>query len=444
MHLSRRDLLLAGAGTALAATPLLAAAPATAAPAGTTTPGGTAAADGSGPATGPGATAGRLPADALDAGIGAITDAGMVGVFAEARDGRDRWRGASGIADLDTGRPMRPGFQHRVGSITKTFVAATLLRLAGEGRVALDAPLGRYLPEYAVPGVTVEMLLNHTSGIGDYDTVLFTSGYDVERLRFTTFTPDQLVRIGLGEPRTGAPGAGFAYSNTNYILAGLVVERVTGRGAADEVHRRVIRPLGLHQTYFPGRRTRIAGPHSEAYLPWYDGQLRDFSVANMSWAWTAGALVSTAADLNRFFRALLGGRLLRPAELARMRTTVPLDPAQPEAGGYGLGLLWLALPGGRFWGHDGAVFGHATISLHAPDGSRQVTLGTNVTHYQVPGQPDPIGAATGAFLVTALSGAVTARSAGATRTPTPATPLPAPLPATPAPGSPALTRPLPR
>ncbi|SCE89533.1 D-alanyl-D-alanine carboxypeptidase [Micromonospora haikouensis] len=444
MHLSRRDLLLAGAGTALAATPLLAAAPATAAPAGTTTPGGTAAADGSGPATGPGATAGRLPADALDAGIGAITDAGMVGVFAEARDGRDRWRGASGIADLDTGRPMRPGLQHRVGSITKTFVAATLLRLAGEGRVALDAPLGRYLPEYAVPGVTVEMLLNHTSGIGDYDTVLFTSGYDVERLRFTTFTPDQLVRIGLGEPRTGAPGAGFAYSNTNYILAGLVVERVTGRGAADEVHRRVIRPLGLHQTYFPGRRTRIAGPHSEAYLPWYDGQLRDFSVANMSWAWTAGALVSTAADLNRFFRALLGGRLLRPAELARMRTTVPLDPTQPEAGGYGLGLLWLALPGGRLWGHDGVVFGHATISLHAPDGSRQVTLGTNVTHYQVPGQPDPIGAATGAFLVTALSGAVTARSAGATRTPTPATPLPAPLPATPAPGSPALTRPLPR
>ncbi|XAN46168.1 serine hydrolase domain-containing protein [Micromonospora oryzae] len=440
MHLSRRDLLLAGAGTALAATPLLAA-PATAAPGGTTTPGGSAAADGSGAATGPGAAAGRLPADALDAGIGAITDAGMVGVFAEARDGRDRWRGASGVADLDTGRPMRPGFQHRVGSITKTFVAATLLRLAGEGRVALDAPLGHYLPEYAVPGVTVEMLLNHTSGIGDYDTVLFTSGYDVERLRFTTFTPDQLVRIGLGEPRTGAPGAGFAYSNTNYILAGLVVERVTGRGAADEVHRRVIRPLGLHQTYFPGRRTRIAGPHSEAYLPWYDGQLRDFSVTNTSWAWTAGALVSTAADLNRFFRALLGGRLLRPAELARMRTTVPLDPAQPEAGGYGLGLLWLALPGGRFWGHDGVVFGHATISLHAPDGSRQVTLGTNVTHYQVPGQPDPIGAATGAFLVTALSGPAAAlsgpaaaRSAGATGK----------LPATPSPGGPALVRPLPR
>ncbi|MFF3867250.1 serine hydrolase domain-containing protein [Micromonospora sp. NPDC001898] len=360
----------------------------------------------------------------------------MVGTFAEVRDGRDRWRGASGVADVRTGRPVLPGFRHRVGSITKTFVATTLLQLAGEGRVALDAPVGRYLPEYAIPGVTVGTLLNHTSGIGDYDTVLFSTGEDVERHRYTTFRPQQLVRLGLGEPRTGAPGEAFAYSNTNYILAGLIIERVTRRSATDEVHRRVIRPLGLNDTYFPGRRVRIAGPHSAAYLPWYDGQLRDFSLANMSWAWTAGALVSTAADLNRFFRALLGGRLLRPAELARMRTTVPLRPDLPEAGGYGLGLLWLALPGGRFWGHDGLVFGHSTVSLHAADGSRQVTLGTNVTHYQVPGQPDPIGAATGAFLVTALTGANTgaARTAAAVRMPAVAPP----------PGGPALVRPLPR
>ncbi|MEV4493206.1 serine hydrolase domain-containing protein [Micromonospora coxensis] len=410
MPLSRRSLLTAGAGAALAvASPL------------------------TGAAAPVGAATRRLPADALAAGLTAITDAGMVGVFAEVRDGGSRWRGASGTADLDTGRPMRAHFRHRVGSVTKTFLAATLLYLVGEGRLALDDPLGRHLPEYAVDGVTVEMLLNHTSGIGDYDTVLFTSGEDVERHRYTTFTPGHLVRLGLGEPRTGAPGERFAYSNTNYVLAGLIVEQVTGRAATAEIDRRVIRPLRLHDTYFPGRRTRIAGPHSAAYLPWYDGNLRDFSVTNMSWAWTAGALISTAADLDRFFRALLGGRLLRPAELARMRTTVPFDPEVPEAGGYGLGLIRLALPGGDHWGHDGVVFGHSTISLHSPDGTRQVTVGSNVTHYAAPGTPDPIADATFAFLITALGGSPVARTASRA----------APRTVTPPPGGPALFRPLP-
>jgi D-alanyl-D-alanine carboxypeptidase len=408
MRLSRRTLLRAGAGAGAAlATAPLPAAPATA------------------------DTGGGLPGDALTARLEAITAAGMVGVLAEARDGRQRWRDAGGVADLDTGRPMRPGFQHRVGSVTKTFVAATLLQLAGEGRLSLDAPIGRYLPEFAVDGVTVAMLLDHTSGIGDYDTVLFTSEDDVERHRFTTFAPEQLARLGLGAPRTGAPGEKHDYANTNYILAGLIIERVTGRPATDEVHRRVVRPLGLHQTYFPGRRARIAGPHSAAYVPWSDGTLRDLSVTNTSWAWTAGALVSTAADLNRFFRALLGGRLLRPAELARMRTTVPM----PQGGGYGLGLLWVDLPGGRYWGHDGVVFGHGTVSLHSADGSRQVTFADNVTHYSLPGVPNPIGAATAAFLITALKGATTAR---ATRTPA-GLPAAAPLP-----GGPALVRPMPR
>jgi D-alanyl-D-alanine carboxypeptidase len=154
-------------------------------------------------------------------------------------------------------------------------------------------------------------------------------------------------------------------------------------------------PLGLRRTYFPGTATGIAGPHAKGYLPWYDGTLRDFSEYNMSWAWTAGELISTAGDLNRFHQALLTGRLLRPTELRQMRRTVPMDPAQPAAGGYGLGLYWVALPCGRAWGHDGLVWGHSTISLHSPDGRRQVTLGETITHYQVPGEPDPIGEATG-------------------------------------------------
>ncbi|GAB2928668.1 serine hydrolase domain-containing protein [Micromonospora polyrhachis] len=378
---------------------------------------------------------GELPGSELQAALVKVTDAGMVGAFAEVRDNLVTWRGASGTADLGNGRPMRPGLQHRIGSVTKTFVATTLLQLVGEGRIALDAPVGTYLPDFAADGVTVRMLLNHTSGIGSYDRVVFATPEDVERHRNTTFDPRELARIGLDMPPTNVPGATFAYSNTNYILAGLILEQVTGRPAQLEIYRRVIRPLGLFQTYFPGTNTRIVGPHAKGYVPWYGGELRDFSVYNMSWAGTAGELISTPSDLNHFYRALLDGRLLPPAELAQMRTTVPLDPARPATGGYGLGLVRLALPCGTVWGHDGIVLGHSALSLHSPDGRRQLTFAANLTHYAVPGQPDPISSATVDFAVTALCGT----TSGPIGDPSPQGVTGGPLRVAPAPGGPALT-----
>ncbi|MGW0432471.1 serine hydrolase domain-containing protein [Micromonospora sp. NPDC003197] len=370
---------------------------------------------------------GGLPGSELQAALNRVTDAGMVGAFAEVRDDRASWRGASGTADLDTGRPMRPELQHRIGSITKTFVATVVLQLVGEGRVALDAPVGTYLPEFAVDGVTVRMLLNHTSGIGTYDRVLFATPEDVVRHANATFDPRELARIGLDMPPTNTPGASFAYSNTNYILAGLILEEVTGRSAQFEIYRRIIQPLGLWQTYFPGTHTRIIGPHAKGYVPWYEGELRDFSVYNMSWGSTAGALISTPANVNHFFRALLGGRLLRPAELAQMR-------AIPASGGYGLGLVGLSLPCGTVWGHDGMVFGHSMLSLHSSDGRRQVTFAANLTHYWIPGEPDPISAAMFDFAVTALCGP----NGGTGDSPSLRGTTAGPLPMTPAPGAPVL------
>ncbi|HEX8628294.1 MAG TPA: serine hydrolase domain-containing protein, partial [Catenuloplanes sp.] len=274
--------------------------------------------------------------------------AGMPGLFAEVRDGRTRWPLAAGVADLDTGRPVRPWFQHRVGSITKTFVATTVLQLVGERRVRLDAPIGQYLPD-VVAGprgrqITVRMLLNHTSGIGNYTTALLGNPDDIARAAGHTFTPRDLATVGLIMAPTNAPGALWSYSNTNYIILGLLIERLTRRPYAAEIERRILRPLGLRDTYFPGTEPRIRGPHAAAYLSWVDGSLRDFSVFNMSWAWAAGELVSTPADLNTFYRALLTGRLLAPPLLREMQTTVPFDPAQPEAAGYGLGLFSVALP----------------------------------------------------------------------------------------------------
>ncbi|BCJ65206.1 serine hydrolase domain-containing protein [Polymorphospora rubra] len=351
-----------------------------------------------------GSPAVAAPADDLQAGLDRITAAGMVGTFAEVRDGNGRWSRASGVADLDTNRKIRPTYQHRVGSITKTFTAVALLQLVGEGRLDLDAPVGRYLPDLGREGVTVRMLLNHTSGIGNYTNAIFATPEQLLAGQTRTFQPRELARIGLDMSPTNAPGERHVYSNTNYILAGLILEKVTRLPAALEISRRVIWPTGLWQTYFPGRTPRILLPHAKAYVPWSETELRDFSTFNMSWAWMAGELVSTTADVNRFYRALLTGKLLRPAELAEMQKTVPFVPEYPEAGGYGLGLYNNVLPCGTVWGHDGQVFGHNAISLHSPDGMRQFTLMQNMTHYQLPGQPDPITQALVNTLVTALCG----------------------------------------
>ena len=354
---------------------------------------------------------GSVLQDRLDA----VHEAGMPGVFAEVRDGRRKWTPTAGVIDVRSNRPVRDGLQHRVGSITKTFVATTMLQLVGEGRVRLDAPIARYLPGL-VPDevgrrVTVRMLLNHTSGIGNYTNALFGDADGIVAAGRTRYSPGQLVRIGLSQPST----TGWSYSNTNYILAGLIIEKVTGHRYESEVSRRILRPLNLTGTYFEGDEPLIRGPHMHAYLPWTDGTLRDFTRYRMSWAWAAGEMVSTAEDLNDFYRALLTGKLLEPRLLAEMQTTVPPDPAAPEATGYGLGLYWVQAPCGRFWGHDGGTIGHQTVSWHSADGRRQMTYAQSMAFYQTsPTEPHPIDLAAAEFYLAALCGeeaAVSTRSA---------------------------------
>jgi D-alanyl-D-alanine carboxypeptidase len=357
---------------------------------------------------------------ALQDRLDAVHEAGMPGAFAEVRDGRRTWTPTAGVIDVDSERPVRDGLQHRVGSITKTFVAATMLQLVGEGRVRLDAPVARYLPRLLPDDVgdrvTVRMLLSHTSGIGNYtDVVLLENPVeDLVEAGRTRYRPEQLVRIGLGARPTTA--GVYSYSNTNYILAGLIIEKVTGRSYESEVTRRILRPLKLTRTYFEGDEPVIRGPHMHAYVPWVDGRLRDFARYRMSWAWAAGEMVSTARDLNDFYRALLTGRLLAPRLLAEMQTTVPMDPAAPEAGGYGLGLYWLQTPCGRFWGHDGGTVGHLTVSWHSADGTRQMTYAQSMTFYQTsPTEPHPIDVAAAEFYLTAICGDDDQPPAAATR-----------------------------
>jgi D-alanyl-D-alanine carboxypeptidase len=351
----------------------------------------------------------------LQALLDAEHAAGMTGLYGEVRDGRRAVGMAAGTADLGTGRPARPGLRHRIGSVTKTFVATVVLQLVAEGKVRLDEPVRTYLPRLgADPAVTVRMLLNHTSGIGNYTDVLIAGPDEIVQAGRTTYRPEQLIAIGLGMPPTNAPGALWSYSNTNYVIVGELIRQVTGHGFEQEVRRRITVPLGLRDTYSQGSATVIRGPHARAYQRWVDGELKDFTVFNMTWGGAAGDMVSTAADVNRFHRALAGGRLLPAGQLAEMRTPTPFDPAHPEYGGYGLGLMSLPLPCGTFWGHTGGVIGQGTYTFHGADGRRQVTVGENMRDGRVELDPaHPINQARNAYLVTALCGPAQQRVAGA-------------------------------
>ncbi|WP_243726087.1 serine hydrolase domain-containing protein [Actinomadura rubrisoli] len=362
-----------------------------------------------------------IDAAKLRATMDATHEAGMYGLFSAVRDGDLRWNGASGAADVRTGRPMRTGMRQRVGSITKTFVATAILQQVEKGRVQLDGPIGRYLPDL-FPGqrgqqITVRMLLNHTSGIGDYVLYAFPSLSDpssrsLDRYRFRDLPPEQMVKWGLQAPPTGDPGERWSYSNTNYVVAGLLLEKVTGTKAQTYIAKNVIRKAGLKHTYFPSS-PHIDGAHPRMYESLYQhiNPPRDYSTYNMSWAWTAGALVSTMDDLNRFYRTLLTGGLLERASLAEMEHTVPAKDADGNVlMNYGLGIYSLDLPCGTFWGHDGSVFGAGTQSLSSSDGKQQISLGFNLMKYQrltADGTPipHPIDSALYAHVAQALCGA---------------------------------------
>ncbi|MER7581754.1 serine hydrolase domain-containing protein [Kitasatospora sp. NPDC097691] len=309
--------------------------------------------------------------DAVRQGLEALVRAdGVPAALATVRDPDGRIRHyTAGVGDLATGARVPVDGQVRIGSNTKTFTAVVVLQLVGEGKVDLDAPVDTYLPGLVrgegIDGrrITVSQLLQHTSGLADYEGLL-----DEASLRDRYFEPRELLDLALRQKPQFAPGEKFGYSSTGYVLAGLIVQRVTGRPLAEEIDRRVVRPLGLRHTYFPaaGDRT-IREPHPEGYRKdTADGPLRDFTELDPSAGWAAGQMISTGSDLNRFFSELLAGHLLPPAQLARMRTTVPVGDTGM---GSGLGIFSRPLScGGVYWGHGGDIPGYETRGGVTEDG----------------------------------------------------------------------------
>jgi D-alanyl-D-alanine carboxypeptidase len=300
-----------------------------------------------------------------------------------AGDATGSWNLSAGTGTVGANAPVRPSEHFRMGSQTKSFTAATALTLVDEGRIALDTPIETYLPGvvtgngYDGRAITVRQLLQHTSGIADYNPFLTPPAANPDG----SYALEALVREGLRRAApTGQPGAAWGYSNTNYLILGLLIERTTGTPVHRAVTDRVVRPLGLTGTSFPapGDRTlptpAVRGYHGVrigGIAFWSNVLSYDPSV----WS-TAGAMISTLDDLTAFYQALAAGRIVSPATLAEMERTVPVG-AEGAGMAYGLGLIRHTLPcGGVAWGHDGIVPGYYSQTLVTADG-RHASVVTN-------------------------------------------------------------------
>jgi D-alanyl-D-alanine carboxypeptidase len=296
------------------------------------------------------------------------------------RGARNVWQGTSGVSDLRTGRPIGRDDRFRVGSVTKSLVATVALQLVGERRLSLSDTVEQWLPGILPYGgqVSVRQVLNHTSGVPDY---ILRPIVELSRgNRFRSWQPRELVALVAGQPQEFPAGTAWSYSNTEYVLAGMIIERATGKALGHELERRIFRPLQLRDTSFPVNFPFLMGPHPRGYslagddeLGFVEGPLLDFTVYNPSLAWAAGSIVSDMDDLARFYRALLGGRLLAPELLTKMKTRVEIAPGV----GYGLGMFVFDTPCGPLWGHGGAIPGFSNELTSSEDGTRQYGLMIN-------------------------------------------------------------------
>lgn len=261
----------------------------------------------------------------------------------------------AGVADLATGALMSPDSHYRIGSSTKTFTAVVVLQLVAEGRLALDAPVAAWVPEFDLPHaevLTVEHLLRMRSGLFDFeDHPSLLGDLDAHRVAVSL---QQVLEMGLRGRPTFRPGDRFEYCNTNFCLLERIVERVTGRTLGEELAERVLAPLHMCTHDLPVRG-HLSLP--EPFIRGYDrtgGGWQDCSEEFFGRG--DGAIISTALDVSRFFRGLLGGLLLPPPLLNQMMTIVRDDP--PPRFAYGLGLIADELPSEVVWGHSGGGFGY--------------------------------------------------------------------------------------
>ncbi|GAA2672888.1 MULTISPECIES: serine hydrolase [Actinosynnema] len=310
---------------------------------------------------------------ALAAAVADLPNDEVSGALVRVSGPAGSWTGSGGVSRLGTTRPVSPEGRFRIGSATKLLTAATALRLAERGALSLDDTVQRLLPDL-LPAefepITVRQLLNHTHGIAGNGLPHKSTGWFAEN-RYRTWDPREVVELGVAKGPLHAPGAEQRYGNQGYLVAGLVIEAVTGRPYADSVRELVIRPLGLRDTYLPGAETRIRGEHSHGYQLREDGTHWDVTAANPTFQWAAAEAVSSARDLDRLINALVLGDLLTE----RSRTELLTRPLPGAA--HGLGVTRIELGGVVLWGKTGDRPGYNSGVAVTEDGARTIAYSVN-------------------------------------------------------------------
>ena len=310
-----------------------------------------------------------------------LVDAGYPAALAAVSDAKGESAGvAVGKGNLETGQAPPLDGEVRIGSNTKTFVAVVVMQMVQEGKVGLDEPIETYLPGLikgeGIDGskITVRQLLQHTSGLPEYtDTTPGRS--DIFQIKDHYIPPRDLLDTALSKPAAFEPGTQWAYTNTNYVVLGMLVERVSQRPVGEQIDQRIIKKLGLSHTYFPAPGDRsIKGTHPQGYHLSAEGKLEDITEMDPAWAWAAGAMVSTPSELNTFFQAVFDGRLLTQSSIDEMKNGA-VDASSRLGPGtvYGLGLIGRSLTcGGTSWGHGGTIHGYQTNNAVGPDGTAAI------------------------------------------------------------------------
>ncbi|MGP4102927.1 serine hydrolase domain-containing protein, partial [Nonomuraea sp. KM90] len=325
----------------------------------------------------------------LQKAIQAFVDADLAaGMQMRVNDERGEWLGSAGVRKLGASTKPPTNGVFRAGSVTKNVIATVVLQLVAEGKVGLDKPVAAYLPKFKLDReITVRMLLQHTSGLyaytgefrpdGSVEPGIPAAGKEWVTNRFKTYRPEELVRFALSKKPRFKPGKGWSYSNTNYTLAQLLIEKVTGRSIATEMQRRILRPLKMRHTLLPGT-TNLPGPHAHGYYRYEEtpGQWKVIDVTRQNPSMTAGAgdIISTTEDLHTFFSALNSGKLIPARLLTEMRTPHPASAGL--FGSYGLGLYVQKLnPNcGIVYNHNGsATAGYSALMYSSPDGKKTLT-----------------------------------------------------------------------
>ncbi|WP_328972090.1 serine hydrolase domain-containing protein [Streptomyces sp. NBC_00239] len=288
--------------------------------------------------------------------------------------GKGTYEKSFGVADKQTGRPMTPDLYVRIGSETKTFTVTAVLELVDEGKIGLDDPIGKYID--GVPNgdrITLRELAGMRSGLFNYSADPgFYKALTTDPDR--PFTPQELLDYSFKHPVLFEPDAKFYYCNTNLILLGLVVEKITGEPLHEYIAREVIEPAGLHHTVFP-TDAAFPSPHAQGYTnQTASGKVEDAADWNPSWGWAAGAIISRLDDLKTWAKVVATGTLLTPATQAQR---LKVKEALPGAG-YGLGIFnvqgWI--------GHNGSLPGYETLTVYLPESQATmvVVLNTDILY----------------------------------------------------------------